>query len=160
MKKIALFLAIGTSAFLVACGDKEEATNLPDNAPTEQNTMDQTSKVTETTDAPYNFTHFDLDIKYADNKSYEVDYENEASRAEASIHDEVNNSKIEGNEATNTLVPIFESFTFDANTDSDAVIDEVLEKFNQPDSFLEVEIEIKYADGTVKEYHRTQQPQS
>lgn len=158
MKKLALFLAIGTSAFLVACGDKEEATNLPDNAPTEQNTMDQTSKdtTTDTTNAPYNFTHFDLDIKYADNKSYEVDYENEASRAEATIDDEVNNSKIEGNEATNTLVPIFESFTFDANTDSDAVIDEVLEKFNQPDSFLEVEIEIKFADGNVREYRRTQ----
>lgn len=156
MKKLALFLAIGTSSLLVACGDKEEATNLPENAPTEQNTMDQTSKVTDTTNAPYNFTHFDLDIKYADNKSYEVSYENEASRAEASIDDEVNNSKIEGNEATNTLVPIFEGFTFDANTDSDTVIDEVLEKFNQPDSFLEVEIEIKYGDGTVKEYRRTQ----
>ncbi|MGN7477366.1 YusW family protein [Solibacillus silvestris] len=156
MKKFSLLLAISTSALLVACGDSEEATNLPDNAPTEQNSMNQTSTVTDTSNAPFNFTHFELDIKYANDESYEVNYENEASRAEAKIDDEVNKSKIEGNEATNKLVPIFESFTFDANTESDAVIDEVLQKFNQPDNFLEVEIEIKFADGTTKEYHRTQ----
>lgn len=157
MKKYALFFALGTSVMLVGCGDSEEATNLPENAPTEQNTMNQTSTVTDTSDAPFNFTHFDLDIQYANDQSYEVSYENEASRAEAQIDDEVNKTKIEGNEATNKLVPIFESFTFDANTENDAVIDEVLQKFEQPDSFLEVEIEIKFADGTVKEYHRTQQ---
>lgn len=155
MKKIALFLAISSSTLLVACGDSEEATNIPESAPTEQNNTNQTSTATNVADAPFNFTHFDLDIKYPNNVSYEVDYENEASRAEAKIDDEPNKSKIEGNEATSILVPIFESFTFDATTDSDAVIDEVLQKFNQPDNFLEVEIEIRFADGTVKEYRRT-----
>lgn len=157
MKKFALICALSTTALLVGCGDSEEATNLPENAPTEQNTMNQTSTVTETTDAPFNFTHFDLDIEYADDKSYDVSYENEASRAEAQIEDEVNNTKLEGNEATNKLVPIFESFTFDKDTPDDEVIDEVLQKFEQPDSFLELELEIKFADGTVKEYRRTAQ---
>ena len=157
MKKFALICALSTTALLVGCGDSEEATNLPDNAPTEQNTMNQTSTVTETTDAPFNFTHFDLDIEYADDKSYDVSYENEASRAEAQIEDEVNNTKLEGNEATNKLVPIFESFTFDKDTPDDEVIDEVLQKFEQPDSFLELELEIKFADGTVKEYRRVAQ---
>ena len=157
MKKFALICALSTTALLVGCGDSEEATNLPENAPTEQNTMNQTSTVTETTDAPFNFTHFDLDIEYADDKSYDVSYENEASRAEAQIEDEVNNTKLEGNEATNKLVPIFESFTFDKDTPDEEVIDEVLQKFEQPDSFLELELEIKFADGTVKEYRRTAQ---
>lgn len=157
MKKFALICALSTSALLVGCGDSEEATNLPDNAPTEENTMNKTSTVTDTSNAPFKFTHFELDIQYADDQSYEVSYENEASRAEAQIEDEVNKTKFEGNEASNKLVPIFESFTFDANTDSDAVIDEVLQKFEQPDNFLEVEIEIKFADGEVKKYHRAQQ---
>lgn len=157
MKKFALICALSTTALLVGCGDSEEATNLPENAPTEQNTMNQTSTVTDTTDAPFNFTHFDLDIEYADDKSYDVSYENEASRAEAQIEDEVNNTKLEGNEATNKLVPIFESFTFDKDTPDDEVIDEVLQKFEQPESFLELELEIKFADGTVKEYRRTAQ---
>lgn len=151
-----LSLALGASVFLVACGDNEEATNLPDNTPTEQNNMNETTTNADVANLAFNFTHFDLDIKYADNISYEVDYENEASRAEATIDDEVNKSKVEGNEATNILVPIFESFTFDATTDSDAVIDEVLQKFNQPANYLEFELEIQFADGTVKEYYRTQ----
>ena len=157
MKRFALICALSTTALLVGCGDSEEATNLPENAPTEQNTMNQTSTVTETSDAPFNFTHFDLDIQYADDKSYEVSYENEASRAEAQIEDEVNKTKLEGNEATNKLVPIFEGFTFDKDTPDDEVIDEVLQKFEQPDSFLEVEVEIKFSDGTVKEYRRVAQ---
>ena len=94
LKKIALLLAIGTSAFLVACGDKDEATNLPDNAPTEQNTTNNntsnTSNTTTTTkDAAFNFTHFDLDVKYANNQSYEVSYENEATGAEAEIEEKI-----------------------------------------------------------------------
>lgn len=153
MKKLAFLVA--TSALLVACGDKEEANNVPDNAPVEQN-QNTTNTTTTRSDAAFNFTHFDLDIDYADNKSYEVSYENEASGAEAKIEDDVNNKVVQGNEATNTLIPIFESFTFDANTDSDAVIDEVLEKFGQPNTFTKVEIEIQFADGTKKEYLRTQ----
>lgn len=159
LKKIALLLAIGTSAFLVACGDKDEATNLPDNAPTEQNTTNNntsnTSNTTTTTkDAAFNFTHFDLDVKYANNQSYEVSYENEATGAEAEIEDEVNNTIVQGNDAVNQLIPIFEGFTFDANTDDDVVIDQVLQKFNLPDNYLEVEIEVKFADGKEREYRR------
>src|SRR5690606_17075546 len=157
MKKFALICALSTTALLVGCGDSEEATNLPDNAPTEQNTMNQTSTVTDTSDAPFNFTHFDLDIQYADDKSYEVSYENEASRAEAQIEDEVNKTKMEGNEATNELLPSFVSFTIDANTNNESVIDEVLQKFEQPHTYLEVEIEIKCVNATVKEYRRAGQ---
>ena len=156
LKKIALLLAIGTSAFLVACGDKEEVTNLPDNAPTEQKTTNNnTSNTTTTTkEASFNFTHFDLDVKYANNQSYEVSYENEATGAEAKIEDEVNNTVVQGNDAANQLIPIFEGFTFDATTDDDVVIDQVLQKFNLPDNYLEVEIEVKFADGKEREYRR------
>ena len=102
MKK--LIILVATSALLVACGDKDEANNVPDNPPVEQN---QSTTNTATSDAPFNFTHFDLDIEYADNKSYDVSYENEANGAEAKIEDEVNNSVVQGNDATNTLLPIF-----------------------------------------------------
>ena len=153
MKKL-IFL-IATSTLLVACGDKDEANNVPDNAPVDQN-QDTSTTSTTTSDAAFNFTHFDLEIEYADNKSYDVSYENEANGAEAKIEDEVNNSVVQGNDATNTLLPIFESFTFDASTDSDAVIDEVLKKFGQPNNFKSVEIDIQFADGTKKEYRRTQ----
>lgn len=153
MKK--LLCLIAASALLVACGDKEEATNVPDNAPVEQ-TRGTTNPASTPSSAAFHFTHFELEIDYADNKSYDVSYENEANGAEAKIEDEVNNSVVQGNEATNTVIPIFESFTFDATTDSDAVIDEVLAKFSQPNNFKSVEIDIQFADGTKKEYKRTQ----
>lgn len=150
MIKKTLFLALSTTLFLVACGDKDEATNIPNNAPVDQSNSNTT---TNTTDTPFNFTHFNLEVDYANNQSYDVSYENESSGAEAKIDDEVNNKVIEGNEAMNTLLPIFESFTFDSTTSNDLVILEVLQKFSIENDYLEVEIEVKFADGTKKKYH-------
>lgn len=158
MKKTAMIIAIGASAFLAACGDKDEATNVPDNAPVEQSNTTNTSveNPTNATNSPFNFTHFELDASYVDNKSYEVSYENESTGAEAKIEDEVNNSIIEGNQAMDKLVPIFESLTFDATTPDDEVINEVLQKFELTDNYKELEIDVQFADGTKKEYRQVQ----
>ncbi len=158
MKKTALLLAISASAFLVACGDKEDATNVPANAPVEESntTNNNVENSTSTADTAYNFTHFDLDVTYANNKSYEVSYENETTGAEAKIEDEINNKKETGNQAIDTLAPIFGSFKFDVATANDDVINEVLQKFNLADNYREFELEIKFADGTEKEYKKVQ----
>lgn len=158
MKKKAAFLAIGVSVFLVACGDKEEATNVPDNAPVEQSNTTNTNVENSNSPAnsPFNFTHFEVDATYADNKSYEVSYENESTGAEAKIEDEVNNSIIEGNQAMDKLVPLFESFTFDATTADEDVINEVLQKLQINANYKELEIDVKFADGTKKEYRKVQ----
>ena len=95
-----------------------------------------------------------MDIQYAPNQSYEVSYENERSGVEAKIEDEVNKRFEQGNEAMNTLIPIFQSFTFDPTTADDKVIQEVLEKFNLTDNYQEFGLEVKFANGTVKEYKR------
>lgn len=160
MKKTALFLAISASVLLVACGDKEDATNVPDNAPVEgsnttNNNVDNTTS-TGTTATAFNFTHFDLDVTYANNKSYEVSYENETTGAEVKIEDDINNKKETGNQAVDTLAPIFGSFTFDATTANDEVINEVLQKFNLANDYKEFELEIKFPDGTEKEYKKVQ----
>lgn len=153
MKKSVLFLAIGATLFLAACGDKDEATNVPNNAPVEQNNSPNNATTT-TTDSPFNFTHFDLEVEYTGKKSYKVDYENEKTGTEAKIDDEVNNKVTSGNEAVNTLVPIFEQLTFDASTPDEQLFTEILEKFNLPDNYVEIELEVKFADGTSKEYHK------
>ncbi|AWE07417.1 hypothetical protein DCE79_08550 [Lysinibacillus sp. 2017] len=158
MKKTALFLAISASVFLVACGDKEDATNVPDNAPVEgsNTTNNNVDNTTSNADAAFNFTHFDLDVTYANNKSYEVSYENETTGAEVKIEDDINNKKETGNQAVDTLAPIFGSFTFDATTANDDVINEVLQKFNLANDYKEFELEIKFPDGTEKEYKKVQ----
>ena len=156
MIKKLIFLSIGLSAFLVACGDNETVTNAPDNAPVEQSgsTNNSVENTSDATEKAFNFTHFELDVQYASNQSYEVSYENEVSGIEAKIEDEVNNRFQQGNEAMNTLTPIFQSFTFDPSSPDDKVIQEVLEKFNLTDNYQEFELEVKFANGTVKEYKR------
>ena len=156
-----IFFSISLSAFLVACGDKDEVTNAPDNAPVEvPNTVDDNnnneSAALNNPDNPaFNFTHFDLDIQYAGNKSYEVSYENEVTGVEAKIEDQVNNQNQQGNEAMDTLASIFKNLTFDASTANEDVTKEILQKFNLPDNYQEFELEVKFANDTVKEYKET-----
>lgn len=153
-----LFFSLSLSAFLVACGDKDEVTNAPENAPVEEpNTVDdnnnnESAALNNPSKPAFNFTHFDLDVQYANNKSYEVSYENEVTGVEAKIEDEVNNKKIQGNEAMDTLTPIFESLTFISTTANEEVTKEILQKFNLPDNYKEFELEVKFSNDTVKEY--------
>ena len=163
MKKIAFLSALGISLFLVACGnDKDTATNVPKDAPTEQETGSNTTTNNNTTNnnttnAPFTFTHFDLSVDYADNKSYDVDYENESSGVEAKIEDDLNNNTVQGDSAMDQLLPIFENFTFDASTADDKIIDEILKAFNLSTDYREFDLEIRFADGVEKEVKRQQQ---
>ncbi|MEK4628889.1 MAG: YusW family protein [Solibacillus sp.] len=152
MKKMILTVAFSTSLLLVACGDKDEATNVPDNAPVETNKNNTAGDTSTTVNAPFNFTHFDLDVEYPNKRTYDVEYENETAGAEAKIEDELNNKITQGNEAMNTLIPIFESLTFDHTTADAQVIDEVLQKFNLSELYFEFDLEVKFTDGTTKEY--------
>ena len=156
MKKLTLAVVFSTSFLLVGCGnDKDNATNVPDNAPVESNENNTAGEASNTGDTPFNFTHFDLDVEYPNKRTYEVDYENESTGAEAKIEDERNNKITKGNEAMNTLIPIFESFTFDQLTPEAEVIDQVLQKFEISERYFELELEIKFADGTLREYRHT-----
>ena len=157
MKKTAFLSALGLSLFLVACGnDKETATNVPNDAPTEQETGSNTTTNNNTTNAPFTFTHFDLSVDYADNKSYDVDYENENSVVEAKIEDDLNNNTVQGDSAMDQLLPIFENFTFDASTADEEIIDEVLKAFNLSTDYREFDLDVRFADGVEKEVKRQQ----
>jgi predicted small lipoprotein YifL len=156
-----LFFAISLSALLVACGDKDEVTNAPKNAPVEEpetvdnNNNNESAALNNPANPAFSFTHFELDVRYADNKSYEVSYENEVTGVEAKIEDDVNNKLIQGNEAMDTLTPIFQSLTFDASATNEEATKEILQKFNLPDNYQEFELEVKFSNDTVKEYKET-----
>lgn len=170
------WLAIPMSMLLLAaCGnDDEEVKNEPNNAPTEQNedtvdngattnnntatdngtTDEANNKAVSNANTDFNFTHFSLDVDYSATKNFEADYENEQSGVEASIEDEVNDEKVYGDEAYTRLEPIFKGFTFDAATAEDEVIKEVLNAFDLKEDYTELELEVRFADGTEKEYHK------
>ena len=164
------WLAIPLSlSLLVACGDEnDDVTNPPENAPTEgtansndtanngTNNNGETANDTTATNGhnKFQFTHFSLDVEYSVTKSFEVEYENEISKVEASYEDEINNEKLYGNDAYSKLEPIFQSFKFDENTADDEVIAEVLQGFNLAEDYQKLELEVRFGDGTEKEYRK------
>ena len=164
MKTLTLILGTPVLAlFLLGCNDEDKVTNVPDNAPVEgtatntqtdtnDTTTDTQTDDTQTGGATFNFTHFDLDVEYGNNQEYDVDYENETDGMEAEIKDDIGNKVLSGDEAFEVLSPIFEKFTFDQNTANDVVISEVLNAFNLDENYQSLELEVKFTDGTIKEY--------
>lgn len=175
--KNAKWLAIPLSMLLLAaCGnDDEEVKDVPEDAPTEQNdgnsntgttdngaadnTADDTNNgannnAVSNANPAFDFTHFSLDVEYSMTESFEAEYENEQSGVEASIEDDVNGENVYGDEAYTRLEPIFQAFTFDASTADDEVIAEVLRAFNLKEDYTDLELEVRFADGTEKEYNK------
>lgn len=174
------WLAIPLSLFvLAACGDNnDEVTNTPENAPTEGTTENNNTAndgvtnndmngegattnntvVNNTTNA-FDFTEFSLDVDYSATQDFEVDYENEQSGVEASYEDEANNERYYGDDAYDRIEQVFQSFKFNKDTAEEEVIKEVLNAFNLPDNYQKFDLEIRFADGTEKEYHKQNQGQ-
>jgi YusW-like protein len=150
-RKWKMFLAVPLSFLMLAgCNDndKEEVKNPPENAPVE----DTSNNTEETKEEAFSFTGFDLDVDYKDNKTIDVDYENEKDGAEAKYQDDLNDQNLSSDEAMNKLSPIFEDFNFDQSTDEQEVINQVKEAFSIEDGYQNFELEIKYSGGAEKEY--------
>ena len=151
MKKHKYLLAVAALSVgvLTACGDNEEVTNAPNDAPTEQSN----GAATETpANAPFNFTQFSVDADYGGNKNIEASYDNESTGVEASYENDLTSEKLNGNDAFSKLEPMFEGFTFDVNTPNDQVIQQVKDAFTIGEDYRELEIDVKFADGSEKEY--------
>ena len=167
MKKSIALIACCSLFLLGACNNNDEVKNPPDNAPSEDSTNNgNTTDSNGSSDSNNNqsstnqmqasnipFSSFDLDVEYDEFKSFEIEYENEASGMEAKIKDELNNRKISGDEAFQELQSRFEQFKFDASTPEQDVINEVLKSFELSDNYNEFELDVQFADGTEKEYN-------
>ena len=176
------WLAIPLSLLLLAaCGNNnnDEVTNTPENAPTEGTTENNDTvnngttnndmngegatnngtttnnhAVTNANNNSFDFTHFSLDVDYAGAQEFDVEYENEQSGVEASYEDDVNNNRYYGNDAYDRMELVFQSFKFNKDTSEDEVIKEVLNAFNLPEDYKEFDLEVRFADGTEKEYKK------
>lgn len=165
-KKKSLFVIPLAMGMLYGCGndqaDKDEV--VTDTTTTEEtaqnetgNTTDQNAADTQTeqaqqVDTTYNFTHFDLDVEYQDDVSYNAEYENNGSQVAAELEDERNNVKQSGNDAYNAMKSQLESLTFDENTENQEVIDEVIAAFGLEEDFTEFDLEVKFVNGDNKQY--------
>jgi YusW-like protein len=160
-----LFYSMAILLVLQGCNnDEDNVTDPPNNAPVENENNNDNANDNQNQDVQddqggqddplFNFTSFDLDIDYQDNKEIDVGYENENDGMEAEYKDTVNDERLSGDEAFDKLRPIFEELTFDQNTENEAVISEVLTAFGLNNEFTKLELEVKFTDGTEKEYNQ------
>lgn len=153
MKNLKLLFAVPLVAGALYGCNNDEVKDAPENAPVESNTEKQENENTAKT-AIFNFTDFSLDVDYSATESYDVDYDNERTGMEAELEDDRNNEKLYGDEAYTKLEPLFKQLTFDSTTPNDEVIDQVISVFNIADDYQSIEVEVKFEDGTEKEFQR------
>ncbi|MCS0655263.1 YusW family protein [Cytobacillus firmus] len=144
-----LIISAFLSLFLLTACNDDKVENPPENAPAE-NQSNETSNET-----AFNFTNFDLEVEYKDNKAIDVDYENEKNGMEASYQDDLADQNLTSDEAMEKLTPIFEGLSFDQNTEDQEVINQVKDAFSVEDNYQKIELEVKFPDGTEKEYSET-----
>jgi YusW-like protein len=131
---------------LSGCGNKEEVKNPPKDAPKENNSNQANGE------SPYNFTSFDLDVTYKDNKTFDVDYENEKDGMEAKLIDGVKDEDLSGDDAMKQLKPIFSDLKLTAESKDDEVTKQIIDKFNLNEDFTAFDLEVQFEDGSEKEY--------
>jgi len=166
--KLKVFLTIPLLAgILVGCGDDEavheevvtnpapadETNTTANETPADESSATGTQTVGEQQTAEaLNFTNFDLDVEYANDVSYNAEYENDNSGISADLEDEINKVNLSGDEAYTQLLPILESLTFDETFEDQDVIDQVLKAFELEDNYNEFELEVKFLNGEAKNY--------
>lgn len=136
-------------------GQTQQDENGQDSNATDQNVTDDQHEGEAHVDTPYNFTHFDLDVDYDGDKSYEVDFENNQKGMSAELDDDINNVHATGDDASNKLVKYMESLTFNADSDPQDVLSQVITAFDLDENYREFDLEVRFTNGEVKEYNFT-----
>lgn len=153
MKNLKMIFAVPLVAGVLFGCNNDEVDNVNQNTPVESTTENQVHD-NAAKNAVFNFKEFSLDVDYPSNQSYEADYDYERSGMEAELEDDRNNEKLYGNEAFTKMEPLLKKLTFDSTTPNDEVIDQVISVFNIADDYQKIDIEVKFQDGTKKEYER------
>jgi len=158
MNKLTFFIAGIFFLFTITgCNaDNENVTEVPEDVPVEEEGPKNQSDTEQTKESLFNFTNFDLDVEYAENKEYDVDYESESNELEAEIKDDISNTQVKGDEAFEVLRPIFEQLKFDKDSPNEDVVSEVTKAFDLDEEYQKFELEVKFLDGTEKEYNNGQ----
>lgn len=156
-KKNALASLLFSSALILgACGDDEQVTQPVNNDNQEQpaetgNTDTTSSEFGET----FGFTDFDFNVDFPDmDDMIEISYEEDRDQIEAEYKNKMTDTDVSGNAAMDEIEPGFSQLELTAETPDADVIAQVIEAFGVEDGFTELEIEIRFPDGTEKEYQQ------
>ena len=133
--------------------DETTNNNTTNNTGTNQNNNENERTKLKAADVNYAFTDFDLDVEYADNKSYDVEYENDGNDIYAELDDKIKGVKYKGDQAYENYVNALKQLTFDNTTSDEEVRKEVLKAFTLDENYQSFELEVKFKNGEEKHYH-------
>lgn len=105
------------------------------------------------TDVNYAFTDFDLEVEYADNKSYDVEFENDGNYIYAEVDDEMKGVEHKGDQAYENIVKALDQLKFDKATSDEDVRKEVMKAFALDENYEYFDLEVKFKNGEEKHYH-------
>ncbi|WP_165569424.1 MULTISPECIES: YusW family protein [unclassified Exiguobacterium] len=146
MKRLKWALPVtATLLLLVGCGDADEVTNQPSDAPVENEANSENNSM-------YTFNKFELDVDYPNvNDAIQVEYETEMNSTEASYERKEDDLNLRGDEAMQELDSLFGQLNFDKDTPDEEVLNQIKATFNVEDA-QSIEADVTFTDGTEKEY--------
>ena len=150
---------------LGACGDDEQVTEPVNNENQEQPAdaggtenaspeggLDQNSIGGKT----FGFTELDVNVDFPDmDDMIELNYEEDRDKVEAEYKNKMTETDLSGNDAMDEIEPGLSQLELTTDTADDEAITQVIEAFGIDNGYTEIEIEVRYPDGTEKEYKQT-----
>ena len=159
-------LLFSSALLLVACGNDEQVTEPVNN----ENQMEPAEPGGGTEDASteggldqnaiggetFGFTELDVNVDFPDmDDMIEISYEEDRDKVEAEYKNQMNETELAGNDAMDEIEPGLSQLELTPDTPDDEAISQIVEAFGIEDGFTEIEIEIRYSDGTDKEYKQS-----
>lgn len=131
--------------------DEQQTNEQEKEAPNDAMNPDQDFIVSQMERVP--FTEFELEIEYNNDIEYEVDIDRKSNgHYKIKLEDDVNNVHLTNREAFEHLYPMISMLTITNDSETDDVIDDVLNVFDLTDDFSKFNLEIKFNDGIEREY--------
>ncbi|MBT2569292.1 YusW family protein [Planococcus sp. ISL-110] len=150
-------LLFSSVLLLAACGDDEQVTEPVNNDGQEQPTDSEgTENTSPEASETFGFTEFEVNADFPDmDDMIEINYEEDRDEIEAEYKNKMTETDLSGNDAMDEIEPGLSQLELTPDTADDDAIAQVIAAFGIEDDFTEIEIEVKYPDGTEKEYKQT-----
>lgn len=159
-KPLLTAIMLSSAMVLAACGDSDEVTE-----PIEPE--QQTPESESTSDAnpgggtdeekiggeTFGFTEFSVDADYPElDDAIDISYEEDRDKVEAEYNNRFSEQKLSGNEAMDELEPAFQKLDITQDSADDEVIQQITDAFGLEDGYTSMEVEVRFSDGTEKEF--------
>src|SRR5690625_4159532 len=117
------------------------------------NTTTKRVKTTHKTIEEIGLAEIEIKVEYTKDNEYELEIDKSSQgNYEVELDDEINNIKLKGMDAFDTILPNLEKLDITKESSKEDVIAQVIEAFELNDDYEEYDIEVIFSDGTKMEF--------